>query len=187
MKALKVCHRCGVSFSKKPGQGRQKYCSKACYHEAKRVGWGEGIRASVRIEGDCWIWTKSLNGLGYGRIGRTRNGKPTWRLAHRVSYEHFVGPIPKGMFVLHRCDTPPCVNPDHLFLGTHAENMHDMLTKGRREPPATANRRNALSADQVLQIRSVYPLVSTAELARRYGVHRRTIASVGRRETWKEI
>lgn len=74
----------------------------------------------------CWLWTAGLGGSGYGAL---RYGTPT--RAHRVSYMVFVGPITDGLFVCHRCDTPLCVNPDHLFLGTAKDNAVDAMRKGR--------------------------------------------------------
>ena len=78
----------------------------------------------------CWLWTGSSNHRGYGTINA---GGPTpgSRLAHRVSWTLANGEIPDGLWVLHRCDVPSCVNPDHLFLGTHDANMEDMVAKGR--------------------------------------------------------
>ena len=78
----------------------------------------------------CWLWIARLNNRGYGVIGRGRRGDGT-TAAHRVSWELFCGLIPNGMHVLHKCDNPPCVNPQHLFLGTHGDNMRDAVRKGR--------------------------------------------------------
>lgn len=71
----------------------------------------------------CWEWTGYRNNRGYGKIDRA--------YAHRTSYEVHVGPIPDGMEVMHSCDNPPCINPRHLSLGTHLDNMRDMARKGR--------------------------------------------------------
>ena len=75
----------------------------------------------------CWIWTGSKNNMGYPRINI--NGRV--ELAHRVSYRIIKGTIPEGLRVLHKCDTPLCVNPNHLFLGTQKDNMTDMSKKQR--------------------------------------------------------
>ena len=82
----------------------------------------------VDAESGCWLWTASKFPNGYGQIGiGGRN-----RYAHRVSHELYVGPIPDGMLVCHTCDIPLCVNPSHLWLGTHADNMSDRNKKGRQ-------------------------------------------------------
>lgn len=86
--------------------------------------------ALVDRDGDgCWEWCGALDGHGYGR---------TWRdggrfLAHRRAWECVNGPIPEGMFVCHKCDNPPCCNPDHLFVGTALDNMRDAIRKGRHQ------------------------------------------------------
>jgi len=78
-------------------------------------------------ESGCWIWTRCTSRQGYGQITICRKTIP----ASRVSYELFVGPIPDGMFVCHSCDTPPCVNPAHLWIGSPKDNVSDMIKKGR--------------------------------------------------------
>lgn len=79
---------------------------------------------------DCWLWQGSTNNGGYGMICHTRNGKRLMRTTHRVSAE-LSGMDIEGKCVLHKCDTPNCINPNHLRTGTHTDNMRDMRNKGR--------------------------------------------------------
>ncbi len=81
----------------------------------------------------CWVWTGCVNADGYGIADL--KAVCSSRLAHRISFTLLCGPILKGACVLHRCDNPPCVNPDHLFLGKDKDNVHDMLKKGRHVTP----------------------------------------------------
>jgi len=86
------------------------------------------VNADVRLtEQICWLWNGAKNWAGYGRLKFERS----YFLAHRLAYAATKGVVPKGMRVLHRCDTPACVNPDHLFLGSQADNVRDMCSKGR--------------------------------------------------------
>lgn len=116
------------------------------------------------------MWTGACRTKGYGAI-RSGGRKSPVVATHRVAYELAFGPIPAGMSVLHRCDNPPCCDPDHLFLGTHADNMRDMATKGRgRAPSGMANPRCRLTDRDVEAIRSQSGHVSWAEIGRRCGV-----------------
>lgn len=92
----------------------------------------------------CWLWTGGVDLLGYGRI-KMRHGLRQYRseYAHRIVFAHYRGAIAQGLSLCHRCDTPACVNPDHLFLGTQADNMRDMWAKGRGLTPQMCRERNA--------------------------------------------
>lgn len=110
------------------------------------------------------------------------NGK--MHKAHRFSYELHHGPFPSELYVLHKCDNPPCVNPNHLFLGTHADNMSDMARKGRAR-----SGRTKLTPEQVRQIRADYAAKrgSTYALGRKYGMSSSAIFSIVSYEHWKNV
>ena len=135
--------------------------------------------------GECWIWTGALNEKGYGILGRGRRGMGTER-AHRVSWMIHFGPIPKGLFVCHKCDNPQCTNPEHLFLGTVYENNADMLAKGRNVKGECSY--SKLSLDQVREIRSRYKpgKITQLALAKEYGVSRSLIGLIVKGERWKD-
>lgn len=90
-------------------------------------GW---LRAT-EDESGCWLWLGAVKSNGYGNVVVNRRTV----MAHRYSWERHHGPIPDGLYVLHRCDVRRCVRPDHLFLGTAAENTADMMRKGRQRSP----------------------------------------------------
>lgn len=93
----------------------------------------ERFWAKVNVAGphDCWEWTAGTDRAGYGRISLGGRGDRRLVGAHRASWQIVNGPIPDGLFVLHSCDNPPCVNPQHLRVGTNADNMADMVVRGR--------------------------------------------------------
>lgn len=124
----------------------------------------------------CWFWIKSLNNKGYGYSRKTSSGS---LLAHRASYEIFIGEIPEKMCVLHRCDNPSCVNPDHLFLGTMKQNTTDMTLKGRdggRFEKGSLGHSANFTKEQVLSIRS--STKKTKVLASTFSVHRTIIQRI---------
>ena len=96
-----------------------------------------GLNARIKRYGvldpktGCIIWTASVNHSGYGKIGYTFNGKKKFIGAHQAAWIVTNGPIPRGMFVCHKCDNPPCVNDNHLFLGSSLDNSRDSVRKGR--------------------------------------------------------
>lgn len=122
----------------------------------------------------CWIWIASVDPLWkYGCI--FVDGRP--QRAHRVSWTIYRGEIPKGLRVLHRCDTPECVNPDHLFLGTDKDNVLDMLKKGRAG--------KKLTVDQVLKIRQDNR--PTKVIADDFGIHPVNVRAIQTRKQWRYV
>jgi hypothetical protein len=103
----------------------------------------------------CWVFMGATNSFGYGIVGSGGRGKPNDR-AHRITYKHFKGEIPKGMFVCHTCDVPSCCNPDHLFLGTNQDNVNDMVRKKRNSKPP----RNPHVVGLTARIRSTISIIA---------------------------
>lgn len=131
----------------------------------------------------CWLWTASINASKYGTLNR---GPFRSALAHRFSYERFVGEVPDELRVCHSCDNTYCVNPDHLFVGTVRDNVYDRIKKGRSnyvhgEKIAAAKLREFEVADILRDRRPI------AKIADSYGVHESTIEKVFKGVTWKHI
>ena len=165
-----------------------------CYHGYmvhKTIPLIDRFWSRVDKSGDCWVWTAATTNGGYGVIRDTgRNGKII--RAHRLSWELHNGPIPAGIEVCHRCDNPPCVNPAHLFLGTHQDNVTDTVNKGRASgggPRGSLHHQAKLTEAQVVDIRARHTAgaASQRQLAREYGVDRRAIHQVVYRKTWIHV
>lgn len=136
----------------------------------------------------CWIWTGTRHDYGYGQIGGRRDEGV--KFAHRLSWEIHFGPIPEGMEVLHRCDNPPCVRPEHLFLGTKADNNADCRSKGRHgygTSPGELNPSRKLSERQVAEIRELYAggAFTQQALADRFGMSHQMIHNIVRGKAWR--
>lgn len=133
----------------------------------------------------CWEWTGARNKKGYGHLGS--NGKI--RSAHRVAWELAHGPIPAGLHVLHRCDNPPCTNPAHLFLGTHAENMADKVAKGRQSrPQGEAHGMAVLTNETAAEIWGRLALGERGvDLAREFGVSPDAISHIRHGRKWAHL
>ena len=128
----------------------------------------------------CWEFTGARDSKGYGRIWHIDNTI----MAHRASWLVHNGDIPTGLFVLHKCDNPPCCNPDHLFLGTADDNTKDMMNKGRHK----AIRNSILKEDQVREIKDLLQQgISRRELCARYGVSFGAIDAIKHNRNWRDI
>lgn len=141
---------------------------------------------------DCWEWTGARTAAGYGRFTIHPEGKTVHQYAHRRVYEDVFGPIPDGWEVCHECDNPPCCNPAHLFIGTHADNMRDMADKGRNPGNGHIHgvkHHNAkLNPEKVLDIRARHTTGTTGRaLAKEYGVTESTISRVILRKGWRQV
>lgn len=128
------------------------------------------------------MWTGHLVGWGYGQV--KSGGKI--RMAHRVSYETHIGPIPPGMLVCHHCDRPACINPAHLFIGTHKDNVADMMAKGRDRFRGGRRPWNAkFTPEQIRRIRA--DTRSLKRIGRDYGVHHTTILRLKRGSVYRDV
>lgn len=143
----------------------------------------------------CWIFTGATNEAGYGIVGTGGRGQPNDR-AHRITYRHYCGPIPDGMFVCHSCDTPSCCNPDHLFLGTNQDNVDDMVRKGRNSKPprnlhivGSVHVNSRFTDDEVAFVRTCHTLygVSIYRLAKEFGVAQSTMNRVVSGARYKNV
>ena len=135
-------------------------------------GWTEVH--TVPELGPCWESDAPRTSDGYRVVDRIR--------AHRVSYEHYLGPIPDGAIIRHRCDNPPCINPEHLLPGSNAENSTDRMSRNRQALMPNAK----LTEHQAREIKGLLAAGQAIKaIARQFGVSRNAIRSIKRGETWK--
>ena len=173
---MKNCQYCAKSFQ---GRKEGRFCSLLCARHARIV------EPSVRFFGyiedqasDCWNWTGHIHHSGYGMY---RSG-----FAHRFSYAVANGPIPDGLWVLHKCDNRKCVNPSHLFLGTRQDNVDDMMAKGRGNKARGEAASNArLSAFDVIAIRN--DMRTQKQIAGDYGIARSTVQAIKAKRNWAHV
>lgn len=151
----------------------------------RRVKQGASITEKLALysaphSSGCILWNGARCGQGYGRVywkGRVRQ-------ASHLAYESKVGEIPAGMVICHRCDTPACINPDHLFVGTHADNVADKVAKGRQdrgEEAGPAKLSEAQARAILADGRSQY------RIARDYGVTQSAVSYLKRGLTWRHL
>lgn len=187
------CATCGIAFRAYVSQ-RRRFCSRDCRYASLRGKPAPNRRSHLDPDyfwsfvdktDACWMWNGHRNPAGYGHI----SVKNRLVLAHRHAWALERGPIPAGMFVLHHCDNPPCVRPDHLYIGTKRDNARDMHTRGRaRDNRGDAHPQAKLNSTQVLKIRAALRSgESESSLAEKYGVNFRTINYIGKRRTWRHL
>lgn len=176
----KSCEKCGNSFRPSAHdvkRGFGKFCSRSCARQVERRTPDQAFWARVSKTETCWFWTGAKLPRGYGNFA----ARGSRIYAHRHSYEIHIGLVPEGQFVLHRCDEPSCVNPEHLFLGTHNDNMKDMRVKKRGTPW------KKLDEESVREIRHLALTTSLAALAARFSVSAVAIGKVVSRKSWKHV
>ena len=144
------------------------------------------FEASYIKSDECWLWNGPMNGTGYGHMEVSR---AKWVTAHRFSYEKFIGKIPEGLFVCHKCDVRNCVNPSHLFLGTAADNNLDKETKGRAIVlRGSAHGVSKLTEAQVKEIKAAPRKHGIcAELGRIYNISRQNISYIRSNKAWSHV
>jgi len=190
---MNSCEWCGEE------SGARRYCSNKCncahWYWKKQNGLLEPQKTPEErffsyifpvTESGCWLWVGPVcshkPGREYGVI--KMNGESF--LAHRLSYEIHKGKIPDGLSVCHKCDVPNCINPDHLYAGTHKQNMDDMYRKGRyTRPKGSKHHKSKLTRDDVLAIRASNK--TEKELAAHYDISNTHVGRIRRREFWGHI
>jgi len=174
--------------------------AKALTDEELRIKVAEKKRFYAKIDttGTCWEWHGSMAPNGYGQFYREK-GKS--RQAHRIAWEYENGEIPQGLYVCHKCDNRKCCRPDHLFLGTHSDNMRDMVSKNRhntvpgcfamlkvRNCSGSRNPQAKLSEEDAELIKSIPKVYGRgAKVARHFGVHEEIVSGIWRGKRWKHI
>lgn len=146
--------------------------------------WGY---VDVRGESECWLWTGLIDRSGYGsfRIGLgSKKNNPSFR-SHRVAYALVNGSIPPGLYILHKCDTPACCNPSHLYAGTPADNSKDMVDRGRLKRPTTHPK---LTAEDVVEIRKMrMDGKELAEIGAFFGVRKSHVWAICYGNAWGSV
>lgn len=188
------CMRCDRGIPSL-GRKRRRYLCGVCGHrQYGRQHQEEAFWLKVRKAPGCWPWLgfrKENKDNGYGMA--RWDGKTV--LAHRVSWRLANGPVPKGLCVLHRCDNPPCVNPEHLFLGTLRENTRDMMAKGRSRwtGPKVPLKGSAAPASKIKEhdVVAIFRLraegATLTELARKYDLAPATVSAILLRQSWRHV
>jgi hypothetical protein len=198
-----ICKTCGKVFRVYLCRPAAQFCSNICRGKGRSRPLTERFWEKVDRDGPtpphrpelgpCWIWTAHRHPTGYGGIGGGGRRVGTKR-ANRVAWELTFGPVPESLFVLHKCDNPTCVRPDHLFVGTPGDNRRDCVAKGRSNDQARgrkgeANRNAKLTTAAVREIRARYAQggIKQQELAEQYGVTQSIVSKVLLMHSWAHV
>lgn len=154
-------------------------------HATKESNESRFLRNFEKAKGDaCWLWMGKPDAYGYGVISNKVK-------AHRFSYEYHYGPFDKKLDVLHRCDSPGCVRPDHLFLGTQADNNRDMWSKGRGHIPDTRGENHPTAVLKESEVRRIKKLIKKGmrqqDIAEMFKVSKSCIGFISSGRNWKHI
>lgn len=193
---LTQCESCKTNFEIDGWAAKHRkrhFCSRACFKTYNRPP-EQRFWPHVEITEDCWLWTGCLvgrDGRGSVRVDiRDSNGNVVRAqaiYAHRFSWELHNGPIPNGLFVLHKCDVPSCVNPSHLFLGTHADNMDDR-NKKQRQTRGEKHPRAKLTEPDIKLIREMRHCGKTQQsIADFFEVSRSAVRNILNGSHWKHV
>lgn len=182
----KNCEMCGTEFHWRNRHNRTeweraRFCSRKCVGRHQRGDVTKRFLSLISPEPNsgCWLWMGQHDyGFGHGRFLR--------HMAHRFAHRLFIGPIPDGLFVCHSCDVPACVNPDHLFLGTQADNVNDCVAKDRH-PAGIRNPAAKINPAVVSEIRGLAGSVRQVDIAQRYGISQAQVSSIIRGASWRSV
>lgn len=158
-----------------------------CQSEVRRRGGWKQLSVADLIapvpEAGCWLWLGAEDGKGYGSL-YDKEEKATVR-AHRYFFKRAGNALRKGQWLCHKCDTPLCVNPDHLYIGTPADNSRDMATRGRVKGERHSNA--TLDDNAVREIRRLGGLMHHGAIAKQFRINRSTVSKIIRGERWTHV
>ena len=144
------------------------------------------IERNLRINGNCILWVGLQNNKGYGKAWYPKTGKLI--LLHRLIWAAVNGAIPDKKNILHSCDTPGCINPEHLSAGTQSENIKDAFRRGRMDMSGDKHPQKIVTGEQVIEMRKLYAEgVMQKDLAKRFGLKCNSVSYIVNRRNWTKI